>query len=253
VAGVPVHVHATFAIPVMLPFLHEWFVRPRHALVFTVIVAVLLFSAVLLHELGHLWAARRSKIAAERIELYLFGGRILFRPFGQIRAPWAWIYAAGPMVNLTVGLLFLAGYYLFAASAGPGLSLVPPPLEPLHLLAWTFALGAVLNLALACLNLLPALPLDGGFIARELLQARLSPQAATRIVGICGFTLSTLRMVAMLWVASKGFLIWLPPPFGPNWRAARGIRKTKAVRRKPAPEEAETLEWRGKGGRPIRR
>ena len=250
-AGVPVRVHASFAIPVMLPFLHEWFVRPQHALVFTVIVAVLLFSAVLLHELGHLWAARLSKIAAERIELYLFGGFILFRPFGQIRAPWASIYAAGPMVNLALGLLFLAGYHLLAASVGPGLSLVPPSLEPLRLLAWTFALGAVLNLALACLNLLPALPLDGGFIARELLQARLSPQAAMRIVGICGLTLSTLRIVAMLWMASKGFLIWMPPPFGPNWRAARGIRKARP--RKPAPEEAATLEWRGKGGRPIRR
>ncbi|WP_432288157.1 site-2 protease family protein [Aminobacter sp. BA135] len=249
-AGVPVRVHSTFAIPVMLPFLHEWFVRPRHALVFTVIVAVLLFLAVLLHELGHLWAARRSKIAAECIELYLFGGR-MFRPFGQIRASWASIYAAGPMVNLALGLLFLAGYYLTAASAGPGLNLAPPPLEPLRLLGWTFALGAVLNLALACLNLLPALPLDGGFIARELSQARLSPQAAMRIVGICGLTLSMLRIVAMLWVASKGFLIWMPPPFGPNWRAARGIQKARP--RKPAPEEGETLEWRGKGGRPIRR
>jgi len=253
VAGVPVRVHSTFAVPVVLPFLHEWFVRPLHALVLTVIVAVLLFSAVLLHELGHLWAPRRSKIAAERIELYLFGGRILFKPFGQIRARWAWIYAAGPMVNLAMGLLFLAGYYLLAAFAGPVLSLVRPPLELLRLLVWAFALGAVLNLALACLNLLPALPLDGGFIARELLQARLSPQAAMRIVGICGLALSVLRIVAMLWVASKGFLIWLPPPFGPNWRAARGIRKAKAVRHKQVPEEAETLEWRGKGGRPIRR
>ena len=221
----------------VLPFLHEWFLRPLHGLVLTVIVAVLLFSAVLLHELGHLWAARRSKIAAERIELYLFGGRILFKPFGEIRAQWAWIYAAGPMVNLALGLLFLASYYLFAAFAGPVLSLVRPPLEPLRLLVWAFALGAVLNFALACLNLLPALPLDGGFIARELLQARLSPQAAMRIVGICGLALSVLRIVVMLWVASKGFLIWLPPPFGPNWRReASGRPKrcaTSKCRKKP--------------------
>ncbi|WP_395451003.1 site-2 protease family protein [Aminobacter sp. UC22_36] len=118
---------------------------------------------------------------------------------------------------------------------------------------WTFALGAVLNLALAFLNLLPALPLDGGFIARELLQARLSLQAATRIVGICGLVLSILRIVAILWVASKGFLIWLPPPFGPNWRAVRGIQRAKSPRRKQVPEETENLEWRGKDGRPIRR
>ncbi|WP_395451002.1 site-2 protease family protein [Aminobacter sp. UC22_36] len=125
VAGVPVRVHSTFAIPVVLPFLHEWFVRPQHALVFTAIVAVLLFSAVLLHELGHLWAARRRNIATERIELYLFGGRIWFKPLSQLRAQWAWIYAAGPMVNIAMGLLCLAAYYLVSASAGGDLQPCP--------------------------------------------------------------------------------------------------------------------------------
>ena len=110
-------------------------------------------------------------------------------------------------------------------------------------------MGVLVNLALGILNLLPAFPLDGGIIARELLQPHLGLQRATKIVGACGLVLSALRFPVMLVAAAAGFFVWLPPPFRANWRALRGSGKAKR-RRKPAiaSAEAEEIEWRGKGG-----
>lgn len=253
--NVPVYIHWTFAVPIMLPFASEWSTRPLDALIHTSIWAALIFSAVLLHELGHLWAARSRGIGVECIDLYLFGGRIYFRATER-HTSWIWVSFAGPLVNIVLGLLFLAGYFV-AASFGealpydPRFSVAPP--WALSLPEWTLRLGAILNLALAALNLLPAFPLDGGTIARELLLARAGPQRATRIVGICGLLLSILRILVILPAAVGGFLVWLPPPFRENWRAARGTRKTRPRGRGAKPPKTETVEWRGKGGWPIRK
>jgi Zn-dependent protease len=254
---VPVRVHWTFAVPIVLPFLFEWPERPLGALVHTAIVGVLLFSAVFLHELAHMWAARSRGVDADRIELYLFGGWIFFKPTSRQPNSWIWIIFAGPFVNLVLGVLFLAGYLAFWAFSDPlpydGGFFTPPPLRS-SFLQWTLWLGALVNLALGVLNLLPAFPLDGGIIARELLQPHLGPQRATKIVGACGLMLSALRFPVMLAAAAAGFFVWLPPPFRPNWRALRESGKPKRQREPAiASAEAEEIEWRGKGGWRIRK
>jgi len=255
--NIPVYVSWTFAIPVILPFLHEWSTRPKTALIHTSIFAVLFFVSVFLHELAHAWAARRQGIGTDRIKLYLFGGVAYFKRGATSAYGWAWIAFAGPLANILLAAVFAASYYVIARPLAPvateSLFSAPPPM-PTTYLAWTVWVGALLNSILAILNILPAYPLDGGMIARHLLARRFGEARAARIVGLCGVVLSILRFAVILPAAVAGILLWLPPSFTPNWRALRGIGSKKAGLRPEAARAAtDDVEWRGKGGRPIKK
>ena len=106
--NIPVYVSWTFAIPVILPFLHEWSTRPKTALVHTSIFAALFFGSVFLHELAHAWAARRQGIGTDRIKLYLFGGVAYFKRGATSAYGWAWIAFAGPLANILLAAFFAA-------------------------------------------------------------------------------------------------------------------------------------------------
>lgn len=251
--NVPVRVSWTFAVPIILPFLREWSTRPMDALIHTFVFAVLFFVSVFLHELAHVWAARRQGIGTERIELYLFGGFAYFKRGVASPRGWAWIAFAGPLANIVLAAGLAASYYFLAALLPPvevdSLFNSPPP-GPVNLLEWTLWIGALLNGALFILNILPAYPLDGSTIARHLLARRFGSGTAARIVGFCGVVLSILRFVVILAAAISGVLLWLPPAFKPNWRAFRGTGKKKPNPSRPV-EADDDVEWRGRGGRPI--
>lgn len=114
--------------------------------------ALLLFSSVLAHELGHSFAAMRQGINVNSITLFLFGGLAALEkesddPGGAFK-----VAIAGPVVSL---LLFLV---LF--TTGQVLSLSGPIGAVVSLLAY-------INLALGVFNLLPGLPLDGGNVLKS--------------------------------------------------------------------------------------
>ncbi len=121
-----------------------------------VAAAVLFFSSLLAHELGHAIEARREGMEIDGITLWLFGGVASFK--GQFPSAGAEfrIAIAGPAVSLVLGLLFVA------IAAGTS-----PPDEVDGVAAW---LGYI-NLTLLVFNLLPALPLDGGRVLRSALWA----------------------------------------------------------------------------------
>lgn len=260
---IPVRISWTFAIPVVLPFVYEWRTSPLEAVTHTLIFGALLFLSVFLHELAHMWAARRLGIGTERIELYLFGGLTHFKSTRSVKPQpymWARIAFAGPLTNFILAVTFAACCYLAFGSFRPLASDQPfgwLALNPISPLAWTFWLGALLNLVLAVLNILPAFPLDGGTIARDLLLPRFGVRRAAQIVGISGMVLSVLRFAIILPAAAAGVLLWFPPSFKPNWTAVRGqVGKRRIVRSsakagEAKPDEAEPVDWRGKGGWPV--
>lgn len=252
--NVPVRVSWTFAVPIVLPFLHEWPTRPTNALIHTTIFALLFFVSVFLHELAHVWAARGQGIGTERIELYLFGGLARFKRGATSSHGWAWIAFAGPLANVALAAGFAASYYL---TVRPFLPVEPdslfnsPPPSPTTLVGWALWVGALLNLVLVFINILPAYPLDGGTITRHLLTRRFGAGGAERIVGFCGVILSVLRFAVILPAAVAGVLLWIPPSFKPNWRAFRGTGRKKPGPPRPAVDAIDEVEWRGRGGRPI--
>ncbi|MGI6036757.1 MAG: site-2 protease family protein [Limnochordia bacterium] len=138
IGGIRLLVHPAFLIIVLaMAFLGYFF----HL--------ALIFALVLLHELGHILAARSFGLQVREVELLPFGG--VARIDGLLEADpliEGAIALAGPLTSF-----FLAGltYYLLQVEAFP--------IPWLHIALRT-------NLAVGTLNLLPAMPLDGGRLYR---------------------------------------------------------------------------------------
>jgi len=115
--------------------------------------ALLLFSSVLAHELGHSFAAMQQGIGVNSITLFLFGGLAALEKESDSPGGAFKVAIAGPVVSL---VLFLT---LF--SVGQVLSLSGPVGAIVSLLAY-------INLALGVFNLLPGLPLDGGNVLKSI-------------------------------------------------------------------------------------
>ena len=161
--------------------------------------ALLLFVSLLLHELGHSFAAQREGIKVSSITLHLIGGvarmeRECSTAMGSFR-----VAAAGPAVSFLLAGLLLASQH----SADH----VTP------LLGNLVAQLGVLNLALALFNLLPGLPLDGGLILKALVwQFTGSQRRGIQVATATGRLLSlTAIMLGVWWFLNSGGFpaLWL--------------------------------------------
>ncbi len=148
------------------------------------VMALLLFTSVLLHELGHSLVAKSQGIQVNSITLFLFGGVASIDQESKTPGQAFQVAIAGPAVSF---LLFLLLASLLVA--------VPAPNTPLNEMAGNLA---YLNLFLALFNLLPGLPLDGG----QILKAAVWKVTGSRFKGIH-------------WAAKTGKILgWLAILFG---------------------------------------
>jgi len=122
--------------------------------VMAVVASLLFFGSLLLHELGHALVAKREGMQIEGITLWLFGGIARFSGAFPSAGAELRIAAAGPLVTLVVGGIFVAAEIW-----------LPLPNAMDGVVAW---LGYI-NLLLLVFNLIPALPLDGGRILRAIM------------------------------------------------------------------------------------
>ena len=136
-----------------------------------------LFLCVVLHEFGHILAARHFGIRTPEVVLLPIGGvsrleRIPERPREELI-----MALAGPAVTFAISAV------LIAALGG-----LPEPLDILGATTWRTLLAqlAYANLVLLLFNLLPAFPMDGGRVLRALLSARLGHVRGTRIAATIG-------------------------------------------------------------------
>ena len=162
-----------------------------------VVAAVVFFSSLLAHELGHALQARREGVRIEGITLWLFGG--VAKIAGEFPSAGAElrIAIAGPLVSLTIGLAFV-----IAAFAWPSPGAVP------SMFAW---LGYI-NLALLVFNLLPALPLDGGRALRAAIWARTGDlTTATHRAARVGVVIASVLLGLGIFETLRGGLdgLWL--------------------------------------------
>ncbi|MGK7920753.1 MAG: site-2 protease family protein [Trichodesmium sp.] len=117
------------------------------------ITALLLFSSVLAHELGHSFVALSQGIEVKSITLFIFGGLASLDRESKTPAEAFWVAIAGPLVSIVLFGLFTS-INIFTPITGPIASIV-------QLLAY-------INLVLALFNLIPGLPLDGGNILKSI-------------------------------------------------------------------------------------
>jgi Zn-dependent protease/CBS domain-containing protein len=123
------------------------------ALLLGLLTALLLFSSVVAHELGHSFAAIRQGIDVKSITLFIFGGLASLEKESKTPGEAFWVAIAGPLVSLLLFSLFTAVGFATAPSGA---------------LAAIIGVLASVNLALALFNLIPGLPLDGGNILKAL-------------------------------------------------------------------------------------
>jgi Zn-dependent protease/predicted transcriptional regulator len=136
-----------------------------------VVASLLFLASIALHELGHSWVARREGIEVDSITLWLFGG--VSQLNGRFKSPGVEfrVAAAGPLVSIVLGVLFVV------------IALAGAPSEVDGVAAW---LGYI-NLLLAAFNLLPAAPLDGGRVLHSILwRAKGDFAWATRVASEVG-------------------------------------------------------------------
>lgn len=125
------------------------------------------------HESAHLLLALRLHARVDEIELMPFGAAIrLYELWETSPGALVAIALAGPGMNLAAASLLALGLYAFPAEA---LALIP-------LIRMNLAIGAV--------NLLPALPLDGGRALCALMALRMDRHRAVRIGVILGRVLA---------------------------------------------------------------
>jgi Zn-dependent protease len=131
-----------------------------------VIAAALFFGSIILHELGHALAARRSGIEVAGIDLFFFGGVMKMSRDTDTPGREFFVAVAGPLVTLAIVIVTgglsvaLLGWGAFTDSATLDSGAPATAVE-----LWLSFLVSM-NVLLLVFNLIPAFPLDGGRIAR---------------------------------------------------------------------------------------
>ncbi len=150
---------------------------------FNSFLAIIAISAiVLLHEMGHMFMAKKFGARTKSITLHCFGGlaaintndwpKLLSKPSHSLL-----VWLAGPMINIVLAALLFAVFH----PLGYASPLVGHPIL-IQYLSYLFEV----NVVLALFNLLPVFPLDGGGCLLSILRMVMNKQKAIRITSIVG-------------------------------------------------------------------
>ncbi|WP_182113756.1 site-2 protease family protein [Actinotalea sp. JY-7876] len=202
IAGAPLEVSPGSLVTLAVLVLALWRVLDAGAgpggpvLLAALLAAALVGASVVAHELAHAVVARRYGLAVERVVVTAWGARVSFDAQRLDARTTAVVAAAGPLTSLLLalpGLLALTG----AVDGLAGAALL--------------AVAAV-NAATGALNLLPALPFDGGkILAAGLWAATGDRERGTVVAAHAGRVLAVLVVVA---VALRGLASGAAPePF----------------------------------------
>ena len=187
-----------------------------------VVMALLLFGSVLLHELGHSLVAQTQGIKVNSITLFLFGGIASIEEESKTAGQAFQVAIAGPAISIALFVLLSL------------LALVLPVSSPASVMVADLAR---INLVLALFNLIPGLPLDGGQVFKAAVwkvtgnrfQAVRWAARAGQILGYCAIAAGmavdyfTGELVTGLWIVLLGWF---------------GIRNASAYERVTSVQEA---------------
>jgi len=177
IRGIEVWVHWALVFFFGIELVNNLLVVEEHPILsWTVSVAAFVVS-LLVHELGHAFAARRLGGGADRIVLWPLGGLALCDVPQDPRSHF-WLAAAGPLAGgalgaLAAGICLAVGWSLFP------IIYLGEPFPFVRLLVQYLVLW---NVFLGCINLIPCYPLDGGRMLHAALWARMESHAQALLV-----------------------------------------------------------------------
>lgn len=201
VFGVEVRIHLTFVLLMGVYAWQGWSTTGTAVgLVASVLMPLVVFGCVLLHEFGHVLMARHFGIRTRDITLLPIGGVARLESTGENPRQELAIALAGPAVNAVIAALtFLV---VLATGTPLGMSVNPETGEGAF---WAWLLVA--NLFLLAFNLIPAFPMDGGRVLRALLSWRGDRVRATRVAAMIGRGLAIGLALLGMFVLGRPMLV----------------------------------------------
>lgn len=201
-SGIPLFLHWTFLlIPGYILLSGLAMGRPAFGMLADLTFVMVIFTCVVLHELGHAIAARKFGVRTRDIILMPIGGvarleRIPRRPREELI-----VALAGPAVNVVLAASLLALTLPVFGVDG----LVVPTSFTANLVGKAIAV----NLAMIVFNMLPAFPLDGGRVLRAVLSSSMGHLKATRAAAKTGQAMAVLFGLAGLFVLHNPMLVFI--------------------------------------------
>ncbi len=192
--GIDVRVHISFLL-IVAYFAAMWGLGEPGGVsgaLYGAVMVLLLFVLVVVHELSHSRVAQHYGIEVKSITLLPIGGLASMEEIPQDPRRELAISIAGPLSNIVMAviMLVLAPVFFDSSEFFSGEALRKSLQEPSVQGAYLYLLSA--NILLAVFNLLPAFPMDGGRVFRDILALRMERHRATRIAVAVG------RAVALL-------------------------------------------------------
>jgi Zn-dependent protease len=181
--GTAVRMHLTFLLLLAWIAAVQWTRGTPQDAISGVLFIIVLFGCVVLHEFGHIWAARRYGIRTPDVTLLPIGGvakmeRMPEKPSQEIA-----VALAGPAVNALIALVLIAVL---------GLRFDPEQVSLAALQSTFLAQVALANVVLLGFNLIPAFPMDGGRVLRALLAMWLGYTRGTQVAARIGQVLAVV-------------------------------------------------------------
>jgi stage IV sporulation protein FB len=177
VKGTVIRLHVTFVLFLVFIGVSHYTQGGPGAALEGVLFMALLFLCVLLHEFGHIFAARRYGIQTPDIVLLPIGGVARLERIPEEPAQELVVALAGPAVNVVIAAVLLL--LLGGLPPAEGTEVQNPGVGLLARLASA-------NIFLVLFNLIPAFPMDGGRVLRAFLASRMGYARGTQIAAQVG-------------------------------------------------------------------
>lgn len=210
IAGVPIYLDMLLVL-ILIIFSHRYFTSGDTQLMSAgILIIVGILASILLHEVGHMLAARIWKVGTDEIEIGGLGGVARFSSsLPRSVLAQTVIFLAGPFANLLL-------WQGFGALTTEAWAIGKP------MLGLALATLAGINFWLMVFNLLPSYPLDGGRALDAWLHPVLGPVWSVRIVAGLGLVVTALVVWMALptnfWLLIVAFVL-----FQTNWAALDSV------------------------------
>jgi Zn-dependent protease len=210
IAGVPIYLDMLLVL-ILIIFSHRYFTSGDTQLMSAgILIIVGILASILLHEVGHMLAARIWKVGTDEIEIGGLGGVARFSSsLPRSVLAQTVIFLAGPFANLLL-------WQGFGALTTEAWAIGKP------MLGLALATLAGINFWLMVFNLLPSYPLDGGRTLDAWLHPVLGPVWSVRIVAGLGLVVTALVVWMALptnfWLLIVAFVL-----FQTNWAALDSV------------------------------